>query len=215
MYKYKKCKFCGDTIEIHHITPHQDRCFLRPANLKKICDYLKNGIIDNRLLRRATFYRWAMENNVLTSITITTRLQSKNWQEALYQLLIYGYLDGYIDFEYVEVLLSIITYETMWLEEKQWKKVREEITTDALLSRGIEKHELYHNLAMLVTYVVTRCNDDMSLDDGSIDENRDTVNLADAVDFMMEFAPEVVQHRLKKGLYSDDSVRLIESYTGH
>lgn len=206
---YKKCKYCHQPIEFHHVTNHTSRCYLRPSNLKKIANFIKSGIIDNRQFRRAMFYDWATEQNILTSITIANRMGLKNWKEALLQLCIFAYLGGHIEFEYVEVIISCLSSESMFLESDIWKQLKVENYENKLKLHSIDTADLYQNLYYMIIYVVHRCNMDMMLEDGYANENREPTDVFDACEFMCKFAPEIVESRIKKGLYSDDALNFI------
>ena len=207
MLKEKLCTYCNHFIEVHHIISHERSCYLKPSNIQKICNYLKVGIIDKRLLRRAAFYSWAMEENILTSITITNRMGLSSWQQALYQLLIYGYLLGCIEFEYVEVLLSILSYESMWMDKEDWLEVRKVSLEEDLQNRGVDKSELFYNYYLLLMCIIARANQDMAPSD--YPEN--DIDVCDAASFMSSFSPEIVASRLrnKNNLYSEEAIRCL------
>ncbi len=95
----KRCLHCTDKIEIHHISKHQKTCYLNPSNLSAIAIYLEQGLEDSKFLNRASFYRWAKQNQIMTSVWITTRMGLDKWVKAAYQLLIYAYLKKNISFE--------------------------------------------------------------------------------------------------------------------
>lgn len=202
--KFKPCCFCGDMVEIHHHKLHQTLCPLNDENLEKICNYLKRGIVDTRLLKRASFYSWAIETRVLTSITITNRFGLSNWQQSLYQLLVYGYLKGYIEFVYVEIILSIISNQTMWLTKQEYKKSYTTAMDNYKLENGL-KGELFYNHYLLLMHILHRANKDMLLPDGSLDENKDVVDVQDATTFMYLFAQDIIKHRYENNLLGYDA----------
>jgi len=206
MNKYVTCPFCKDSIEIHHISLHQRQCFLNLENLEKICTYLLGGIIDNKKLKRANFYRWAQHNGILTSISITNRLKAKTWYHALYQMLVYGHLHGFIDFEYVEVVLCIISDGSLWMESADLRHFYAESLEREYKNKGIESTDLYPNHYLLLMYILDRSNRDLALNEGDLDENKETVDLQDAVSFMRDFAPDVLKHRINNGKVSFDAV---------
>lgn len=199
------CKYCNDVIEIHHIKLHEKACPLHPVNLAKICEYLKRGIVDIRLFKRASFYEWAVTQKILTSITITNRFQLENWQQALYQLLIYGYLAGFIEFVYVEIILSIISYGDMWIEADEYKQAYTEARNNELDENGMTSL-LYYNHFLLLMHILHRCNKDITLKHGSQDENKEVVDVHDATTFLCEFAPEILLKRLQQNLVGKDAI---------
>lgn len=192
-------------IEIHHIKLHEKSCPLNPVNLKLICDYLKRGIVDSRLLKRASFYEWAINNSILTSITITNRFGLSNWQQALYQLLIYGYLSHNIEFIYVEILLSIISHGDMWLDSETYRQAYQNARDNEQNASGIKEH-LYYNHYLLLMHILHRCNQDIRLAHGSLDENKEVVDVKDATTFLLTFAPELYQKRYELNLVGTDSI---------
>lgn len=207
MGKFNKCEYCLDEVEIHHIRLHQRQCYLNPENLKKICDYLIQGITDNRLLKRASFYRWAQKEGILTSISITNRLKAKNWFQALYQILIYGYLQGIINYEYCEIILYIISSGSMWMDEVDFKHYYNESLEKEYKLKGISSDDLHYNRFLLLMYVLDRANRDLMLNHGNLDENKEPVNLLDAIEFYQDFAPDVLKSRVDK--ISEDARELI------
>lgn len=209
MAKFVKCSYCNNSLEIHHISLHQKQCYLNPTNLQKICDYLKSGILDNRLLKRASFYRWAQRENILTSISITNRLKVKSWHHALYQLLVYGYLCGMIDYEYAEVILYIISSGSLWMPPEIYKQYYEESLQKEYSNKGISSNDLHYNRFLLLMYILDRTNRDLELPDGTLDENKDVVNLRDAVDFYKDFAPELLKSKISQNKLSEDALRYI------
>ena len=200
--KFSNCAYCNDGIEVHHIKLHESSCPLSPVNLKKICDYLKRGIIDHRLLKRASFYEWSIEQKILTSITITNRFKLANWHQALIQLLVFGYLKHYIEFIYVDIILSILSHGDMWLEEAEFREAYNSAREKDMIESGI-KDNLYFNYYLLMIHLIHRCNKDNELVHESLDENKDIVDVYDATDFLMNFAPDVYQKRLKLNLVGD------------
>ena len=202
--KFNNCKYCKDLIEIHHIRLHESACPLNPINLEKICGYLKRGIVDTRLLKRASFYQWAITQKILTSITIANRFNLE-WSQALYQLLIYGFLAGYLDFVYAEILLSIISYGDMWMEEKEFKTAYAQEREKDFEQNGIKVY-LYYNYYLLLMHILHRCNKDILLEHGALDENKEVVDVQDAVIFLSNFAPELLDSRLKLNLLGQDAI---------
>lgn len=198
--KFCNCKYCKDTVENHHIKLHQKSCPLNPQNLEKICGYLKRGIVDIRLLKRASFYEWAINNGILTSITITNRFGLANWQQALYQLLIYGYLSNYIEFIYVELILNIISNGTMWLDESVYRQAYNKAKDNKILEH------LHYNYYLLLMHILHRCNQDIKLQHGSLDENKEVVDVEDATTFLLSFAPELYKKRLELNQVGSDSI---------
>lgn len=209
MPKFINCKYCFNSLEIHHISLHQKQCYLNPNNLQKICDYLKMGILDNRLLKRASFYRWAQSESILTSISITNRLKVKSWNHALYQLLVYGYLNGMIDYEYAEVILYIISSGSLWMPVEIYKQYYEESLAKEYLNKGISSNDLHYNRFLLLMYILDRTNRDLELSDGTLDENKDIVNLQDAVNFYKDFAPDLLKSKIRQGKLSEDALRYV------
>lgn len=209
MNKYVPCLHCRDSIEIHHISLHQRQCYLNPVNLEKICNYLVQGIVDNKLLKRANFYRWAQQNSILTSISITNRLKAKNWYHALFQMLIYGYLCGFVDYEYAEVLLYIISDGSMWMDSENLKHYYVESLKKEYKNHGIDFHDLYSNHYMLLMLVLERTNRDLELNDGDLDENKERVDLSDAVLFLQDFAPELLKARIELGSVSPGVLQIL------
>lgn len=209
MNKYSTCPFCKDEIEVHHITLHQRQCFLNPHNLEKICEYLLGGIEDNKKLKRANFYRWAQSQGILTSISITNRLKAETWYHALYQLLVYGYLLGFIDYEYAEVILYIVSDGSLWMDAEQYRMLYAESLKKEYENKGIEATDLYPNHYLLLMYILDRSNRDLALNDGDLDENKEVVDLEDAITFMAAFAPDVLHHRIEAGKVSYDAVNYL------
>lgn len=209
--KFNNCKFCLDAIEIHHIRLHESSCPLNPINLEKICEYLKRGIVDTRLLKRASFYQWAITQKILTSITIANRFNLE-WSQALYQLLIYGYLAGYLDFVYTEILLSIISYGDMWLEENEFKQAYATEREKDFEQNGIKTY-LYYNYYLLLMHILHRCNKDILLEHGALDENKEVVDVQDAIIFLSNFAPELLNSRLKLNLLGQDAITFVQDLT--
>lgn len=209
--KFVLCIHCQDEIEIHHISLHQRQCFLNPDNLEKICNYLKQGIVDNKALKRANFYRWAQKEGILTSISITNRLKAKNWYHAMYQILVYGYLCNYIDYEHVEVILYIISSGSMWMNEDDLRHYYTDSLIREYKNNGIEFTDLYSNHYLLLMYVLDRTNRDLEFRDGDLDENKEVVDLEDAVLFLRDFAPELLNSRVKQGRVSGDAISLLNS----
>lgn len=206
MNKYIGCPFCKDEIEVHHITLHRRQCFLNPDNLKRICEYLLGGIEDNKRLKRANFYRWAQTNGILTSISITNRLHAKTWYHALYQVLVYGSLCGYIDYEHVEVILYIVSDGSLWMDTEELRHFYAESLQREYENKGIESTDLYPNHYLLLMYILDRSNRDLALNDGDVDENKEVVDLEDAITFMADFAPDVLNHRIHAGKVSFDAI---------
>lgn len=204
--KFSNCLYCSDGIEIHHVKLHELSCPLNPVNLEKICSYLKRGIIDNRLLKRATFYEWSIENKILTSITITNRFKLANWHQALFQLIIFGYLKGYIDYIYVDLILSILSHGNMWLEENEFREAYNSARDKDLIESDM-KDNLYFNYYLLMIHIIHRCNTDNELIHESLDENKEIVDVYDATDFLMNFAPDVYEKRLQLKLIGADSIQ--------
>jgi len=69
----KPCQHCLDMIEIHHIKKHERTCYLNPMNLESIATYLQRGLSNAKVLNRASFYRWAKQRKIMTSVWITNR----------------------------------------------------------------------------------------------------------------------------------------------
>lgn len=210
MAKFSKCVYCKDELEIHHISLHQRQCYLNPANLQKMCDYLILGIEDNRLLKRASFYRWAQKNGVLTSISITNRLKLANWNQALFQLLIYGYLHNMIDYEYCEVILYIISSGSSWMPPEDFKYFYDLSLDKEYKEKGITANDLHYNRFLLLMYVLDRTNRDLSMNYSDVDENKERVNLENAVDFYIDFSPELLKSKAKQNKVSDDVLEIIK-----
>lgn len=209
----KICVYCKSEIEIHHSKLHQRQCYLNHDNLKKICEYLLTGISDHRLLKRANFYRWAQSQGILTSISITNRLKSKSWYHALYQLLIYGYLHNFIDYEYCEIILYIISSGSMWMSNDELRKYHNKSLEKEYAAKGIKADDLYENRFLLLMYVLERTNRDLLLSHGALDENKETVDLNDAISFYADFAPDVLLSLYKEGKVSEDAKSIIRLLT--
>jgi hypothetical protein len=209
MMKYMQCCYCHDSLEIHHISLHQRQCYLNPDNLKKICDYLVRGISDNRLLKRASFYRWAQKEGILTSISITNRLKCKTWYHALYQLLVYGYLKGVITYELCDIILYIISSGSMWMHEADLKFHYQNSLDKEYAAKGITSDDLHYNRFLLLMYVLDRANRDLELNNNDLDENKEPVDLSDAVEFYHNFAPDILQARVSSCKVSEDVKRLV------
>jgi len=203
--RFCNCSFCCDGIEVHHISLHEKACPLNPVNLKKICNYLKRGIVDTRLLKRASFYEWSIEQKILTSITITNRFKLANWQQALIQLLVFGFLQGFIEFIYVELLLAIVSNGSLWLPESEFREAYNQARERDMQETGV-KDNLYYNYYLLLMHLLHRCNQDIKLEHGSLDENKEIVDVFDATDFLISFAPDIYKKRILLNLVGDDSV---------
>lgn len=211
MSKFVNCIYCSDEIEIHHISLHQRQCYLNPTNLQKICDYLTKGIEDNRLLKRASFYRWAQQQGILTSISITNRLKSETWYHALYQLLVYGYLAGFIDYEICEVILYIISSGSMWMFDEDFKFYYHTSLLKEYKAKGITGDDLHYNRFLLLMYVLDRTNRDLELNEGDLDENKEVVDLQDAVTFYKDFAPDILESKVKQNKVSADTLKILNT----
>jgi len=212
--KFCRCQFCKELIENHHIKLHEKSCPLNPTNLKAICAYLKRGIVDTRLLKRASFYDWAIANRILTSITITNRLKLSNWQQALYQLLIYGYLNGFIEFVYVEILLHTISHGSMWLDAEDYRHFYNSARDSDMRSSGVSEH-LYFNHYLLLMHILHRCNCDIRLTHGSLDENKEIVDVKDATHFLLSFAPELFEKRCQMNEVGCDALKFAQQHEPH
>ncbi len=210
MAKFQKCIYCSDELEIHHISLHQRQCYLNPTNLQKICDYLLTGIEDNRVLKRASFYRWAQKEGILTSISITNRLKAKNWYHALYQLLVFGYNHGMIDYELCEVILYIISSGSLWMNPDDFKYYYNLSLEKEYQEKGISPTDLHYNRFLLLMYVLDRTNRDLEMNNGDLDENKESVNLEDAVDFYIEFCPDLLKSKFKQIKISEDVKDIIK-----
>jgi hypothetical protein len=206
MNKYQKCCYCNDDLEIHHISLHQRQCYLNPTNLRKICDYLIQGIRDNRVLKRASFYRWAQKEGILTSISITNRLKAKSWSHALYKLLVFGYQHDMIDYEYCEVILYIISSGSLWMPPEDFKYYYNLSLEKEYKEKGISPTDLHYNRFLLLMYVLDRANRDLEMNNGDLDENKEVVNLVDAIEFYIDFTPELLKSKIKQGKVSDDAL---------
>ena len=211
--KSKACQYCGDEIEIHHCTLHQAACYLNPTNLIKISEYILTGIQNPKNLRRANFYRWSKKNNILTSITIAARMGFSQWTHALYQLAIYGHLAGYIDFEYCECILYIITDGTMWFQDDKYKTLSRKALEQELKNRGFQPDSLDINFYNLLAGIIDRAVRDIMYSVGELDENDMLVDVEDSITFLQSFAPDVLEHRVELGLVSDDGLDFIHKRT--
>lgn len=207
--KFQKCIYCYDELEIHHISLHQRQCYLNPTNLKKICDYFLSGINNHKLLKRANFYRWAQKEGILTSISIANRLKSKKWSHALFQLLVYGYLHKFIDYEYVEIILYIISSGSLWFSPEDFNKLYQESLDKEYKNKGITRDDLHYNYWLLLMCILDRTNRDLELNTGDLDENKEEVDLNDAVSFLRDFAPDLLLSKLKNNKLSQDAIDLI------
>lgn len=209
--KFCNCSFCNDDVEVHHIKLHEKACPLNPINLEKICSYLKRGIVDTRLLKRASFYVWSIEQRILTSITITNRFKLANWQQALFQLLVFGYLKGFIEYIYVDILLSIISSGDMWLNETEFRESYNKARERDMHETGV-KDNLYYNYYLLLIHILHRCNKDVELPHESLDENKEVVDVYDATDFLVSFAPDLYSKRLSLRLVGQDSIDYVNKF---
>lgn len=209
----KQCRFCGDYIEIHHNKLHQACCYLNPINLKKISDYITTNLVTPKLLSRARFNTWAKSQNILTSITITSRMAVSNWTEALYQLAIYCYLADYMSFEYVECLLYTLTDGTMWLDQSVYQSIIKSIRQTELQRLNISSHHLQLNYCQLLSAIIDRAKRDMTYNHGERDENSEIVDVVDAVSFLQSFAPSVLQHQIELNMLSDDALAIATNST--
>lgn len=190
--KYINCKFCKKTLEVHHISLHEKQCYLKPENLQKICNYLLSGIEDNKKLQRASFYRWAQKEKILTSISITNRMGLPSWNHALYQLLVYGYLFGFIDYEYVEVILYIVSNSSLWMNKEEYKKAYQDSLQREYKNKKIEDTFLYSNNCLLLLSIILRAKRDLTFNRGDYDENKELVDIDDACQFVASFCPEII-----------------------
>jgi hypothetical protein len=209
--KYKPCKWCGDEIEIHHISLHQKICYLEPGNLQEIANYLITGIEDKRNLRRANFYRWSKDKTILSSISITARMKYKKWNTALYQLLVYSYLAGYISYEYVDVILAIISNGNMWMQDDDYKFHLNAAISNEMTNKGITDIDLSHGYGKLLTAVTLRAIKDASYEEGEKDEDNEPVDVYDAVEFLYLFVPEIVRHH--EDDFSGDALQYLNELT--
>lgn len=210
MAKFQKCIYCSDELEIHHISLHQRQCYLNPTNLQKICDYLLTGIEDNRNLKRASFYRWAQKEGILTSISITNRLKSKSWYNAVYQLLVFGYERDMIDYELCEVILYIISSGSLWMNPNDFKHYYSISLEKEYKEKGISSDDLYYNHFLLLMYILDRATRDLEMNSDDLDENKETVSLHDAVNFCIDFCPDLLKSKIKQNKISDDVEEIIK-----
>lgn len=210
MSKYVACAYCKDELEIHHISLHQKQCYLRPENLKKICDYFISGISNHKFFKRAHFYRWAQQNSILTSISITNRLKCETWQHAIYQLLIYGYLHSYIDYEIVEVILYIVSNGTMWMEIEDYRFHYTNSLMKEYKNNGVTLDDYYYNYYLLLMCILDRATRDIEFDANTLDENKEEVNLKSAVTFLQMFAPDLLKSKIRQGNISDDAKQFLK-----
>lgn len=215
--KFPFCKYCNEPIEKHHHAHHQKTCYLNPDNLKKICEYLSRGILTPKLLNRKNFYDWAKQNKILTSITITSRLGVESWNIALYQLLVYGYLSSFISFEYVEVILLILTDGSMWMDDSY--DIYKELTKLEIDMNGISEI-LCENYYTLLTAILDRTVRDLSYNHGEVDENNEVVDMQitkidnciiNPVSFLASFAPELLHYHVEQNNLSDDAHLLYQT----
>lgn len=211
--KFENCIYCGDSIEIHHIKLHERQCYLKPQNLSKIVDYCIAGIDDIRLFRCASFYRWARDNNILTSISISKRLGIKRWNHALYQLLIFAWLKGLVDFETTEVILFILSSGSMWTKPEYAYLYSDSIENECK-RKGITLDDLHYNYYLLLIAILARTNRDLLLNDRQLDENKKPVDLKDAVYFYKDFAPDLLSRKVNQGQVSDDVYSLLSGVSG-
>lgn len=209
--KYKKCNWCKDFVEKHHFSLHEQQCYLRPENLKLICSYLESGITKPKLLSRASFYKFSIANNILTSITITNRMHFSNWNTALYQLLVYGYLSGFIQYEKVDLILALIT-DTLLLPIPIYQQFYRNAVENEQRNKGIVTDDLHYNAFLLLMCIVKRSLVDLELNVGDKDENKKAVDLPDAASFLVEFAPEVIKKNWNK--FSDDAKTILLTSIG-
>lgn len=183
MLKYKLCPHCKCKIEKHHHTLHVKQCYLSPDNLKKIATLLKNNILNVKALSRASFYRWARENAVLTSITITSRLGFFNWDDALYQLMIYCALSGEVNYEYMDMMYATLN-ETLGLPIENYRTYYYQ-SVNKSTSEELQE-SLHYNRLLLLLCVIGRAKRDIEAD-GELDENKEVIDKQDAYDFLKEF----------------------------
>ncbi len=201
----RSCVHCTDQIEIHHITKHQRTCYLNPGNLKLITTYLQRGLSDAKVLNRASFYRWAKENNVMTSVWITKRMGLDKWVQAAYQLLIYAYLRKNISFEKADLILSVLTDGTMWHEYNYHRQLNKEARQHELNGDSASLHANF--MALLASVVMRAKRDIWYYEDDLDDENCEINHVEDAVGFLFHFAPEVLQHCIKHNQINSEALK--------
>lgn len=204
---YKSCQFCKQSLEIHHITLHQKLCYLNPNNLKKISTYFYSALTNTKLLRRNEFYSWAIKNKVLTSIRITARLGLNNWSETVIQLLIYCYLLDFLDFEYAEVLIYYITNGNMGMEKETFLSLTKEVLEEEHNFLQLDSSDFYDNYKSLYDAIINRAISDLRYEEGDLTENKDPVNLEEAIMFLLEVAPSKISEALVRGEVSNSAIR--------
>lgn len=197
--KYIRCNYCGSYLEYHHIKSHRKLCYLEPENIKKICSYILDNLNNLSNFRRTQFYTWAKENKILTSISITTNMDTKNWYHALIQIAIFGYLLGHLSFEVVEYLTYFLSDGTFWADAAP------------NFSSGIaqvEEQYLHENYLFLLGAIIERAKRDICYNANDIDENKEIVDIEDSVIFLMLFCPDVIKNQCQQGEISQDAKSL-------
>lgn len=197
--KYIKCCYCGTLLEYHHIKSHRKLCYLEPDNIKKICRYVVENLSQLSNFRRTQFYYWAKENKILTSISITTNMNTKNWYHALIQIVIFGYLLGHISFEIVEYLAFFFSDGTFWADAPPsfFEGVAQ-----------IDSSHLHENYLYILGAIIERAKRDICYNIGDIDENKEVVDIEDAVIFLFNFCPDVLKNQYQQGALSQDAISL-------
>ena len=209
---YKQCLHCKQDLEIHHITLHQKLCYLNPDNLQKIGDYFMGALYNTKLLRRTEFYNWALKNKVLTSIRITARMQLATWTETIIQLLIYCYLNGTLDFEYADILIYYATNCDMGIDEPLFRKLSKQALDEEHDLLKLSGYDLYDNYSLLYQAIISRAVSDLRYNEGQLTENKEVVDLDDAITFLMDAAPEKISQAFMSNSISPDAASIYFSY---
>jgi hypothetical protein len=206
-------------IEIHHIKKHERTCYLNPNNLESIATYLQHGLKNAKVLNRASFYRWAKQHKIMTSVWITNRMGLEKWVQAAYQLLIYAYLKKSISFEKVDLLLDILTDGTMWLDQDIYRHLSKEARAHELESSEDADSSLHSNFMSLLASIVIRAKRDIWYHDDDLDDEEEGVDhVQDAVLFLSSFAPEVLNYCIRRNEISVEAlthVAALESDTSY
>lgn len=106
----RQCKYCKHMLEIHHVTHHQKKCILNPINLQKIGNFLQENAYNRKKITSVSFKELCIAEKILTPYTITVRYGLGGWLETLYQLFIFCYEAGLIDFELADSTMYRLGY---------------------------------------------------------------------------------------------------------
>ena len=199
MNNYKICPYCGDLLEMHHITHHKKLCYLHPDNIKVIASFIKSNLSDITKLNRNAFLKLGKKHNILSSMSIMNRLNVKDWSVALYQLAIYCYLNGLMTFEQTEILLYQLSHGTFWSDYEYFKSQNKLSFNEEINSHIIDIRTIYSNYQNLLGAVLIRSLIDCTHNQGEIQTDKNDV--LDAASFLLEF-PTMIMNNWH--LLSDD-----------